>query len=279
MKLSKLWSISILIALALFLNAASDGTAASNKRPEKHRENPSAQAKTVQQQPQVPLSALRSSQAALLEAVRTIKVQAEAQREHERAEREHERAENEGLLSPSRVQKGLLAVGVFYTIFAALQWAAIRRQVELVRDIEAPYLSILIEPHGFPPVRQPSKPIYVDYWFQNDGRTPALIQEIGAEIALVPTLPAKPTYSKQSSYPTSVVAIGPNHSKGPLGRVPYEMTDSDWQKNRDSTYKWHFFGYIKYADAMVKTETIFGFGFQLDASKNAFLMIEDLPYN
>ena len=75
-------------------------------------------------EPQVPLAALRSSQAALLEATHALAAQADDQR--------HTRAEEESRHTASLIQLGLLGVGVLYTLFACLQWFAIRRQAQLL---------------------------------------------------------------------------------------------------------------------------------------------------
>src|SRR5260370_15946510 len=81
------------------------------------------------------------------------------------------------------------------------------------------------------------------------------------------------------TYEFGVVPIGPNPAKGPLGRSPYKMTEDAWERTKEPSAKWVFYGYIKYADVPARAETTFGFGFRFDASKHGFFMIDDLPYN
>lgn len=223
----------VLLTLAVLLSAG-NGRAASNQARPNERKKPAAEkaASTANQEEQVPLSLLRSEQAAFLKAIGAAEAQAEAE-----AKKNH--PQYEPWNAPSTlIQIGLLIVGVFYTIFACLQWAAIRRQVVIIQSIEAPYLSLIIEPHGFPPLRGVSPSVYVDYWFKNDGRTAASIQEICADITLVSDLPKIPVYNEKMADQFGVVSIGPNPAKGPLGRSPNNMTEDAWERTKEPAATW-----------------------------------------
>jgi hypothetical protein len=264
--------LPILVAAALLLSAANDG-ASRGPRPSQNNETVTAKSKAAtDQEQQIPVGLLRTEQAALIKLASTLQATV--------AQTKQKSGQYEPWNAPSTlIQLGLLIIGTAYTIFSCLQWAAIRRQVSITQSVEAPYLSLIMEPHGFPPLRGFAKPIYVDYWFQNEGRTPALIQEICANIDLVSDLPKIPLYNKKMPYQFGAVAIGPNPAKGPLGRMPYEMTESAWGRTNDPSNKWLFYGYVKYADVLAKAETPFGFGFQFNAGKNGFIMIDHFPYN
>jgi hypothetical protein len=98
----------ILIALVLLLSDASSAKSSASNKPEQHKSRAAVQAEAAQQQqPQVPLTAFESSQAALLEALRTIKAQAETQREQ--AGPQNVTWQWLRWLTPLRVQQGLLA--------------------------------------------------------------------------------------------------------------------------------------------------------------------------
>jgi hypothetical protein len=107
--------------LVLLLSAAKNES--GKTRPNQYKKATAEHSQsTNNQEPQVPLSVLQSSDAALRKAVSTIKKQAEA------AEKQAN-AYKESWDSPSvLVQVGLLVVGIAYSIFAALQWSAIKEQ-------------------------------------------------------------------------------------------------------------------------------------------------------
>src|SRR5258708_4681873 len=100
-------SALMLIASALLLSAASGGIGASrNPRSDQSKQLATEQPDSTQQQQAqvVPLSAFQTERAALLEAVRTIEKQAEA-------ERQRATADQETYSSPSvRIQIGLFIV-------------------------------------------------------------------------------------------------------------------------------------------------------------------------
>jgi hypothetical protein len=125
------WSKTFLILLIL-ATLTGDGKAdaeLNQARPNEHQE-PAAkhQDAATNQESQVPLSVLRASQAALSEAVGATKQEAEA--DNKQAD-----AYKETLCSPSvLIQMGLLVVGAIYSVFAALQWKAIRAQSEISKQ-------------------------------------------------------------------------------------------------------------------------------------------------
>ncbi|MGH7133858.1 MAG: hypothetical protein ACREJO_18160 [Phycisphaerales bacterium] len=116
-----------------------------------------------------------ATQAGLLEAVSRMPRQAETRHQEQRAE-------EEGWTSPAMVNRGLLVVGILYTIFAAFQWAAIRQQVRganyALRIQQRPHLL----PHEEYPIRfndaqfpiPSGQPVHMEFTFQNHGNSPAL---------------------------------------------------------------------------------------------------------
>lgn len=127
MKLSSNWSRSIVIALVLLLSGAGSVSATSgNPRRNQHKTFAAEPNKpTNDQHSEIPCAVLRSSEGALREALRTMKQQAEAAEKLADAYKA-----NWG--SPSvLVQIGLLFVGIVYSIFAGLQWAAINEQTQV----------------------------------------------------------------------------------------------------------------------------------------------------
>jgi hypothetical protein len=123
-KRSALALLSLLLLAAMSLPIQSQETGG-----DEHQEASAEQSEPAQQQQvQAAIAALREAQTALLETGRAIRAQAETQAEQERARRE-------GWDSPSViVQIGLLLVGAAYTLFALLQWSAIRRQAGIAND-------------------------------------------------------------------------------------------------------------------------------------------------
>lgn len=120
-----------LITLALVLGIARDASLASDEARPNERQKPtvehhgSANNQQPQVEPQVPLAAFQSSEIALREAISAIKEQADTAEKYADIQRETWH-------SPStKVQLGLLAVGIVYSIFAALQWAAIKEQARI----------------------------------------------------------------------------------------------------------------------------------------------------
>ena len=214
---------------------------------------------------------LQTEQAALLKAISAVKAQADAADKQKYPE--HEKWNTPTIL----VQVGLLVVGTFYTLFACFQLAAFRREVRIMQSVEAPFLTVIMEPQGFPPTHVGGQ-VFADYWFQNEGRTPAILKELCAELVIRNGVPALPEYDDVMPYKSDVVAIGPN-TKGPLGRTPHKISDKTWQLNGQASSKWLFYGYVKYSDVLAKAETTLGFGYYFDRAKHAFLMIDDFPYN
>lgn len=120
-------ALSILIASALFLSAASGNATSENQRRAKpHKKNPAEQSESIkQQQPEVPLSVWQNTNAALSEALGTIKQQSIV------AEKQAE-SYKETWYSPAvEIQIVLAAVGIGYLVFAALQRLAIKGQADI----------------------------------------------------------------------------------------------------------------------------------------------------
>jgi hypothetical protein len=116
--------LPILIAAALLLSAASE-----NPRTIQHKSQPARTQNPVKnQQPQVPIvppTELQSVEAALSEAIGTIKQQAVT------AEKQAAAYEETYCSPPVVVNIVLAAVGLGYLIFACLQWRAIKKQAKI----------------------------------------------------------------------------------------------------------------------------------------------------
>jgi len=126
-------SLSLILLLTALAASAANINAQSKERAEKHESRAAIQTDSANnEKSQVPLAALESAQAALLEALRTIKAREETQREQARTQ--NKTWWYLPWLTPLRIQRGLLIVGVIYTVFAGLQWATIRGQSRIMRD-------------------------------------------------------------------------------------------------------------------------------------------------
>src|SRR5208282_6653029 len=129
MKPSKRSLMLTLIVSALLLNAASNGNSQSKPSPKKHKATAAISSPSPDQRNQE-AHAFASALGSVLDELRTIRDQQET------AEKER-RAENNVWLTPLRIQKGLLFVGIVYSIFACLQWWAIHRQANIAQNTPA----------------------------------------------------------------------------------------------------------------------------------------------
>lgn len=131
------------------------------------------------------------------------------------SEREH--ADHEDWSTPSFwINAGLVAVGFGYTVFALLQWLAIRKQYRTIMDAERP-LIILRDLQLFELTDQIETltGTRIVYEMRNPGRGIAFIEEITARLAIFDgspinmKVPSVPDYSEcMTVKPQFVIAAG-----------------------------------------------------------------------
>jgi hypothetical protein len=226
---------SILIASALLLGGVNAGGESLNEGTEKHNPTATVQpgSSTQEVRQQVPFSAPESNQAALLEALHSIRAQIETQNEQARAE-------NETWiwlrwLTPLRVQQGLLLVGVAYTIFAALQWCAIGRQADITEKTLAanirPRLSIQFLHPAEISVINGGHRLKLDYTVKNTGRSPAFVLHRTLTFLFHDqlTLPESPPYEPQGATAFASIEGGREVQADQTSRI---ITDEELSKMR-----------------------------------------------
>jgi hypothetical protein len=260
----------ILVASPLLLIAASSARTQSTPRSEKHETSSAVSADSTNQNNQSALYA------ALIKALHAATHQ-------EEAAAEQKSAENESLLTPLRVQKGLLAVGIIYSFFALMQWRAIHRQVDTMMLIEAPSVSVNFESHIFLDDGTWNPGPWIEYWFENHGRTPATLLDAVANFEFVGDVPPKPNYPASIPYIPNTVIVPPNGGKTRHGQAPYERKPGDTLYMTSHAHRWLFYGFVKYRD-LSESEEIAGFGFFAPAhlqvgNDRGYLLLGNAEYN
>jgi hypothetical protein len=282
-------SLLALCAALLLLNLASGDAASQNPRSDQSKKAATGQSNLAQhQQAQViPLSTFQSEQAALLEELRAIKAQTEAQRQQAQAE-------HETYSSPSvRVQIGLLAIGVLYTIFACLQWSAIKEQANIAnRAIEQTFRpriklrafegQVRLVGDGTKSVNaNDRRRISVQFELVNYGNAAVQILGNNCSIHLAESddLPMRPPYLEEggnriaySGFPAGMffpVYINFDESIGPAA----ERALSDG--------RFHILGYINYRRANDAPDSMFyrtAFCRRWNPERRRFLPVQDTDY-
>jgi hypothetical protein len=160
-------------------------------RADEHEPKPTEQPAYAQkQQTDNQLRDLVSVQAKIVEAISRIQQQ-------QAATQEQDRADHESLLSPLRLQKGLLIIGLLYTIFAACQWVAVRRQARIAVDAlkaSRPIIEVRdpvlqgFDPRLAPPSPESVKPnqARADLIIENCGMSPARLSAAMGALVLLP---------------------------------------------------------------------------------------------
>jgi hypothetical protein len=203
MRWSEISCFSMLLALALALSAGS-GLAQSKPRTKEHKTAATVGAAATNeqnQQPQVPLATLEASRTAFLDALRSMQNQQEA-------EAKQTRADNEAFLSPLRIQKGLLLIGIIYTVFACFQWWSIRRQAniantslaQLKRQVEVQEHSVFRAQSALMFVRDAEADDAAGTMkvvLHNYGTTPANIFEVSLQSCVLRAFPDEPKYAER----------------------------------------------------------------------------------
>jgi len=298
MKRSNTWFALILIASALLLSAAKQGSAASkNPRPNQHEKSPTKLPDAAQQQEEKEfLSTLQSSQAAFLETLRTIERQA-------KAEREENSPKPETYSSPSvRIQIGLLIVGVVYSILAALQWAAINRQAKIsnktlqmqfrprikVRNVVTQLIPVIKDEPEYDAILLGNSPIAGHFCIVNVGGTDATVTEVHAEVTWQYfELPMSRPYDEKTPHPLSnpvTLKSGqsitwPFESAIALDINPYRITRPDaWKDNQTRPpRRLYVLGVIVYVDDL-GLERRTAFCRCLDPTIKRFVVVRDADY-
>jgi len=247
MRLLRKSSLSILIGSVLLLCATTKGGTQSIPSSEKHETPATISTENTNQKNQSALYA------ALIEALRAITDQ-------EIATAEQTRAENKSWLTPLRIQKGLLIVGIAYSVFALLQWLAIKDQATISRKALVSQQRPRIQIRSIPP---PGEIIQVGMQaffvtIVNRGGTTAKITESNctARLDASPDIPievgvkqAGPPYSdERASFKKETLKRG-DHCIAVATYRGHEGTDqgafSDLRNDRKFFY---VFGYVKYLD-------------------------------
>jgi hypothetical protein len=246
----------------LILSISRSANAQLKPRTEKHNIPATISADSTNQNNQAALYA------ALIKALNAITHQ-------EEAAAEQKRTENKSWLTPLRVQKGLLIVGILYSVFAWFQWRAIKQQGVSLETIEKPYVSINFSPKHFPPpLNIPSE---IEYWCENAGRTPASLKEFAADLCFALSLPAVPQYGRFTAYPNEFVVIGPNGGKSRPGSLFHRPTANERQQFLAGEATWFFYGYFRYT-GFYGPDDVVGYAFRFDPKMGGFTLVEEAQY-
>lgn len=267
----KLSFLLVLIASALLLSGASENAEQNTKskeiRTDKHQESPKEVQTAAEKQPEKPTP----FQIELLETLRTIADQ-------QKATSEQNDVSQKSWYTPSvLVNIGLLVVGTFYTIFACLQWRAIRhqakiatdgvietrkaaeaakqsadaayRQIELIAIHERPWL--IVNPDKAPEWLISDKNPFggpVEWSAKNVGRTPAFLIELAVMVNVIPyPIPDhRPEYPQTKPFAKFIIPPNGTHSS----RTGQPMDASKLQSLFNGTHCLVFYGRIAYRDSL-----------------------------
>ncbi len=273
-------ALSIVITSALLLSAG-DVTSKDQRGTKPHKKTPAEQSESVQQQqPEVPLSVWQSTNAALTEALGTVKQQVIA------AEKQAE-ANRETWCSPPVVAQILLViVGTGYLVFAGLQWHVLRLALHVDRPfllIQSAQLDGVVEPisDAGAKVWVPSGPAGIlsmgsgspigeqlrpagrflpnaKFTFRNYGKGPAILKDAVGAIAVVRDFPKARQFSRLGKmYFQSVQAIGAGESSAtsPFYQwetVTWEQDVSDVAAITNGEKRLIVYGRVRYQDVFKK---------------------------
>jgi hypothetical protein len=273
----------LLIASALFLTAA----ALKDSRTDHHESETASSNYPIEQRepqgPSVPLTVLESVQAALSEAVGTIKQQAKT------ADKQAE-ANIETWSSPSVLVNIALAIAGFgYLFFACLQWKAIHAQVGVANQTLVLSNRPRIKVRTF--VIKPSNrfefgmPVDIECQVVNWGGTDAYIVESNCTITDHPesaALPMVPPYSPQSNSFQIKNGVLPAGLAFPMYQpsnitIPHPKRDVFGGSSGADLY---VFGYIFYRNGLENSRTFYRTAFcrRYDFSQHRFVPVGNADY-
>ena len=138
--------------------------------------------------------------------------------------------------------------------------------------------------HSLPPNGIPNAEwCIIDFWFINNGRSPATVSEVATTFCLDNKLPIRPDYGEQSpaedaGYPPDVVVIAPNGGTTKPGSLGVRFHPVDGMPISLQQKWWLLYGFVRYKDAANK-ERVLGYGYQFDAKFGGLSMINNSAYN
>jgi len=253
MKYSRLSYLSALIVVGLLLSPASEraetnqGSVLQKTRPENPKEPIKNGEEAAKQEPEKPTE-FRS------EIFKTLRAIGDRQR----AAEEQARTEQHSWWSLRNIQIGLFLIGLAYTIFAGLQWWAIRRQANIaergITQLERPWLIIMPgNPDGWDScdTRNPGAPfrVRVNWSAKNWGRHPAFLLNLYVRllIASIPSPDEQPEYGEVDPNVAEMV-IPPGHAHG--DEMEITINQADFESIRKQEKCIMFYGFARYNDTL-----------------------------
>jgi hypothetical protein len=178
----------------------------------------------------------------------------------------------------------LILVTGAYTVISFYMLGAIRKQAEQLAKMEAPFLSLdfrfnTLAPNGIPT----GDVCVIDFWFINNGRTPATLSDMATTFCLDNKLPVRPDYAKErtpefGAYPPDVVVIAPNGGTTKPGRVGAAYDPIDATAIRLQQKCWFLYEFVRYKDSACN-ERVLGFGYEFDVRFGGLSIIDSPAYN
>jgi hypothetical protein len=212
-----------------------------------------------EQQPEVPLAVYQASEARFIDAIRAINEQTSA-------EQIKAYTDQNGWYSPAvKVQVFLCIVGAAYTVFAALQWLAIRKSL---RVSERAYISVT--PMEILNLRQGAAPA-MTLGLRNEGNTPAYKVRCWCAIAKV----GSPFPTKSEAFPQG--RFGPEFTliQQATFRLLPTLTNTLSEREvaallKAETARLYVWGRVEYRDAFGKRRWVNFRSFVRDDPPNSF---------
>ena len=251
--------LSFLIIFFLILSGVTESAEQNTKSKEirtyKHQESTKDVQTTADKEPDTPAP----FQIQILEALRAIKDQI-------KSSSEQYDASQKSWNSPSvLIQIGLLVVGTFYTVFASLQWWAIRAGLRTDR----PYLLIekaeIFGIRGCDSMGGPTSDIaeyksfnpYADFTFRNFGKGPALLNEAIIRLYTLKEIPKVDDFTDCKGVDIAQGAVGAdsrwklttNDMRDVSGLFICEPDYEEFKKGTKTIFAW---GRVQYKDVFQK---------------------------
>jgi hypothetical protein len=274
----KLLSVSFLLILLSYVSLLSHASESaenlnrSSQKPgtEKHEDAADKENKSAQNQPQSSPSIFVASSAITNQS---------------KADQIKSNPDKESWHSPSvLVQLGLLLAGVFYTVFACLQWTAIRRQI----DVQKRTIMAMVQQHR--PILlvwdcrigdlNDSRPVIQ---FKNVGPSNAFLLASSFNVVTQTKLPETPKY-KEASGPTrsNALVLPPNSPAPPIWlKLPPNAPNLETlEALRLNAVHLFVYGFFDYGDSFQMRHRV-GFAYQYDGglSGGGFSIVGGNGYN
>lgn len=272
------WLARLILVVSASVLSAANGNAQSHPSPEKHQTSATVSAHGTNHNNQSALYA------ALIEALHAVTHQ-------EEAAAIQTRAENKSLLTPLGVQKGLLVVGLVYSVLALFQWREIRRQAKIANEAlfrqfrpRLKIRNIVIDVANEipqPPLFRERYPISGHFYISNTGGTAAKISEIGVWVEWNQNLPMERPYEGKHGVVCSATVLEASQS------IQWAFNSADDNKLMDSVaakilaaeHGWalYIMGWVEYVDGLNTTRRT-AFCRKYDVSKRRFFAVDDNDY-